>query len=197
MTSPARASEVLLHAAGSLRAALTDVADAYETASRNTVRGTYGASGTLRDRIAAGEPSQVFASANMGHPQSLAEAGKSSPVVLFARNRLCALVRPELAATPSTLLEQMLSPNVKVGTSTPKADPSGDYAFEVFAKVDDAQAVHLLGLVLADLNAVVNGDHVGALRQLVGAHRFEEGEAHAFLRRGGSGVDVQNGQVGA
>jgi molybdate transport system substrate-binding protein len=28
----------------------------------------------------------------------------------------------------------MLSANVKVGTSTPKADPSGDYAFEVFAK---------------------------------------------------------------
>jgi molybdate transport system substrate-binding protein len=136
MIAPAQAAEVLLHAAGSLRAALTEVAEAYEKASGNTVRGTYGASGTLRDRIAAGEPAQVFASANMAHPQSLAAAGKSSAVVLFARNRLCALVRPNLAVTPATLLEQMLNPSVKVGTSTPKADPSGDYAFEVFAKAE-------------------------------------------------------------
>ena len=33
-------------------------------------------------------------SANMEHPQALAEANKSGPVVLFARNKLCALVRP-------------------------------------------------------------------------------------------------------
>ena len=140
MIAPAHASEVLLHAAGSLRAALTDVAAAYEKASGNKVTGTYGASGTLRDRIAAGEPAQVFASANMAHPESLAAAGKASSVVLFARNRLCALVRPGLAVTPATLLEQMLRPHVKVGTSTPKADPSGDYAFEVFGKAEALQA---------------------------------------------------------
>jgi molybdate transport system substrate-binding protein len=28
----------------------------------------------------------------------------------------------------------MLDRGVKLGTSTPKADPSGDYAFEVFRK---------------------------------------------------------------
>ena len=104
------------------------------------MRGKYGPSGTLRDRIAGGEKAEVFASANMAHPQSLAKAGKSGHVVMFARNRLCALVRPGLAVTPATLLEQMLSPNVKVGTSTPKADPSGDYAFEVFAKADALKA---------------------------------------------------------
>jgi ABC-type molybdate transport system substrate-binding protein len=30
----------------------------------------------------------------------------------------------------------MLDPAVKLGTSTPKADPSGDYAFELFEKAD-------------------------------------------------------------
>ncbi|MEJ0074685.1 MAG: molybdate ABC transporter substrate-binding protein [Alphaproteobacteria bacterium] len=136
MSSPARATDVLLHAAGSLRDALTDVAAAYEKASGNTVRGTYGASGTLRDRIAAGERAEVFASANMAHPQSLAAAGMSGPVVMFARNRLCALLRPGLGVTPETLLEHLLSSGVKLATSTPKADPSGDYAFEVFAKAE-------------------------------------------------------------
>jgi ABC-type molybdate transport system substrate-binding protein len=30
----------------------------------------------------------------------------------------------------------LLDPNTKLGTSTPKADPSGDYAWEVFRKAD-------------------------------------------------------------
>ena len=72
----------------------------------------------------------------MEHPQALAAAGKSGPVVLFARNRLCALVRPGLAVAPATLLERMLAADVKLGTSTPRADPSGDYAWEVFRKAD-------------------------------------------------------------
>jgi ABC-type molybdate transport system substrate-binding protein len=137
MTPPADANElVLLHAAGSLRGALTEVADAFTADSGSKVEAKYGASGTLRDEIAGGARAQVFASANMAHPQSLADAGKSSPVVMFARNRLCALVRPGLAVTPDSLLETMLRDGVKIGTSTPKADPSGDYAFEVFAKAE-------------------------------------------------------------
>ena len=136
MTSSAHADEpVLLHAAGSLRGALTEVATAFGGETGIKVDAKYGPSGTLRDEIAAGSRAQVFASANMEHPQSLA-AGKSSPVVLFARNRLCALVKPGLSVTAETLLAAMLREEVKVGTSTPKADPSGDYAFEVFAKAD-------------------------------------------------------------
>jgi molybdate transport system substrate-binding protein len=126
MASPADATEVLLHAAGSLRDALTDVAKAFETSGGETVRQQYGASGTLRDAIASGERAEVFASANMAHPQSLAQAGKAGPVVLFARNRLCALVKPGLAVTPDNLLVRMLSADTRLGTSTPKADPSGD-----------------------------------------------------------------------
>jgi ABC-type molybdate transport system substrate-binding protein len=54
----------------------------------------------------------------------------------FARNKLCALVKPGLAVDSTTLLERILDKNVKVGTSTPTADPSGDYAFEVFRKAE-------------------------------------------------------------
>jgi len=137
MTNSAVASEpVLLHAAGSLRSALTEVASAFEAASGQKVDAKYGPSGTLKDEIAGGMRAEVFASANMEHPQALAAAGKSGPVVLFARNRLCALVRPGLAVEPATLLDRMLDPNVKLGTSTPRADPSGDYAWEMFRKAD-------------------------------------------------------------
>ena len=109
-------------------------------ASGIKVRTKYGPSGTLRDEIAGGAKAEVFASANMAHPESLAKARKSAPVMLFARNRLCALVRPGLAVTSENLLDSMLRDDVKVGTSTPKADPSGDYAFEVFARAEALKA---------------------------------------------------------
>src|ERR1700730_12105527 len=91
-------------------------------------------------RSPAGAKAEVFASANMEHPQALAQAGRAGPVVLFARNRLCALARPGLAVEPTTLLDLMLDPQVKLGTSTPKADPSGDYAWDVFRKADALRA---------------------------------------------------------
>jgi ABC-type molybdate transport system substrate-binding protein len=137
LTTPAVASDaVLLHAAGSLRGALTEVAQGFEKSSGLKVQAKFGASGLLKDEIAAGARAEVFASANMEHPQALAKANKSGPVVLFARNKLCALARPGLAVTGDMLLERMLDPKVRLGTSTPKADPSGDYAFEVFRKAE-------------------------------------------------------------
>jgi molybdate transport system substrate-binding protein len=135
--APAMADEtVLLHAAGSLRAALTEVAGNFETAGLGKVQARFGPSGVLKDEIAGGAKAEVFASANMEHPQALASAKRSGPVVLFARNRLCALARPGLDVTPDSLLDRMLDSQVKLGTSTPKADPSGDYAWEVIRKAE-------------------------------------------------------------
>jgi ABC-type molybdate transport system substrate-binding protein len=137
MTVPALAEEtVLLHAAGSLRGALTEVAKDFEAAGLGKVQAKFGASGLLKNEIAAGAAAEVFASANMEHPQALAAEKRSGPVVLFARNRLCALARPGLDVTSSSLLGRMLDPQVKLGTSTPKADPSGDYAWEVFRRAE-------------------------------------------------------------
>jgi molybdenum ABC transporter molybdate-binding protein len=156
MGSAANAQEpVRLYAAGSLTVALTDVNDAFARDSGLKVTGTFGASGLLRERIEKGETAEVFASANMDHPAALAQNGKAAPVVLFARNRLCAISKPELGVTAANVLEKMLDPAVKLGTSTPKADPSGDYAWAVFEKAEklragsfkalDAKALQLVG----------------------------------------------------
>jgi molybdenum ABC transporter molybdate-binding protein len=137
ITMQAKATDpVQLYAAGSLRSALTEIATAFEATTDIKVQAKFGPSGTLKDEIAAGARAEVFASANMEHPQALASARKSGPVVLFARNKLCALARPGVAAETATLLDRMLDPNVKLGTSTPRADPSGDYAWDVFRKAD-------------------------------------------------------------
>ena len=131
------AGELAVFAAGSLRAPLTEIAQAFEAAhAGQRVALTFGASGLLKDRIAGGEHADVFASANMEHPQALAGAGKAAPVKRFARNALCALAAPGVAVTPDTLVERMLDPAVKLGTSTPKADPSGDYAWMMFERVE-------------------------------------------------------------
>jgi ABC-type molybdate transport system substrate-binding protein len=63
-----------LHAAGSLRGALTEVAKAFEASSGLKIEAKYGPSGLLRDEIAGGAKAEVFASANMEHPQALAKA---------------------------------------------------------------------------------------------------------------------------
>ena len=103
---------VLLHAAGSLRGALTDIAGRFESAGGIKVQAKFGASGLLKDEIAGGARAEVFASANMEHPQALASSNRSGPVILFARNRLCALVRPGLAVEPASLLDRMLAGQV-------------------------------------------------------------------------------------
>src|SRR5262245_6689473 len=79
---------VLLHAAGSLRAALTEISQAFEASSGVKVDAKYGPSGLLRDEIIGGAKAEVFASANMNHPEALMKAEKSGAVSRFTRNRL-------------------------------------------------------------------------------------------------------------
>ena len=132
----ALADTVQLYAAGSLRGALTDVAKAFEARTGDKVEAKFGASGLLKNEIAGGANAQVFASANMEHPQALHDADKAGPVVRFARNKMCALANPLLKVDGTNLLPRMLDPLVKLGISTPKADPSGDYALEIFRKAE-------------------------------------------------------------
>jgi molybdenum ABC transporter molybdate-binding protein len=136
MTHAATAQPLELYSAGSLKGPWLEVIQAFDAATGIKVRPRFGPSGVLKDAIVKGAKADVFSSANMEHPQALAAAGLSGPVVLFARNRLCAIARPGLDVDQSTLLDRMLDPAVKLATSTPKADPSGDYAWAVFHKAE-------------------------------------------------------------
>jgi molybdate transport system substrate-binding protein len=70
MSGMACADMVQLNAAGSKRAALNDVGNAFHTRCGIAVQAKYGPSGILKDEIAGGARADVFASANMIHPQS-------------------------------------------------------------------------------------------------------------------------------
>jgi hypothetical protein len=54
-------------------------------------------------------------------------AGRATAVAMFTRNTLCAVALPGVELTTANLLDRLLDPAVKLGTSTPKADPAGDY----------------------------------------------------------------------
>lgn len=128
-----------VYAAGSLRAALTQAAGAFKAQGGGEVAFEFGPSGLLRERLAKGERADVFASANMEHPRAIAEAGLAEPVTLFARNKLCALAPEKAGLATTTVLDRLLDPAVRVATSTPKADPAGDYAWQVFERAEKAK----------------------------------------------------------
>jgi ABC-type molybdate transport system substrate-binding protein len=129
-------SELTLYAAGSLRGALTEVADAFTRQYAMPVRTVFGPSGLLRERLEAGEHADVFASADLGHPTRLMAAGRSGPVVLFARTRVCALVAPGISVTSRTLLDCLLDPERTLATATPITDPLGDYTWAIFQRAE-------------------------------------------------------------
>ena len=130
---------VQVYAAGSLRDALIEIARDHEARTGQKVVLTFAASGLLRERIEQGAPAQVFASADTKHPQRLANQGQWQAPVVFTRNTLCALAQGAVAVTPETLLSTMLQPQVRLGISTPKADPAGDYAWALFQKAEALQ----------------------------------------------------------
>ena len=79
-----------------------------------------------------GGKADLFASTDMGHPLKLAADGLAMRVDVFTRNGLCAFPRPKVGLTLANFLDRLLYPAVRLGTSTPKADPAGDYTGSCF-----------------------------------------------------------------
>ena len=123
---------VTIWAAGSLRQALSEIAELFQEEYGVEVRAEFGPSGVLRQRIEAGGRPDVFASADPGHPLALRQSGLAGPVVVFAHNEMCAFGPAHPDFNTHGLIDYLLKPEVRLGTSTPGDDPAGDYAWEVF-----------------------------------------------------------------
>jgi ABC-type molybdate transport system substrate-binding protein len=134
------APAVSVYAAGSLRAALTEAARVFERQSGTRVAFNFGPSGLLKDKLLAGERADLFASANMEHPQALAAAGRSGAAQPFARNTLCLLGAPGFSLHGQDVAQRLLDPALRVGMSTPGADPAGDYALRFFERIESSGA---------------------------------------------------------
>jgi ABC-type molybdate transport system substrate-binding protein len=131
----AKADPVRIYAAGSLGAVLPELIAASGLPEGAVAPPVFGPAGVLRQRLLAGEQADLFASADLAQPQAVA-AGKPALVVPFARNRMCVVAPAKLGLTRANLLDRMLSSKLRLATSTPGADPGGDYARAVFRRAE-------------------------------------------------------------
>lgn len=135
--APARADERLhLFAAGSLTDAMAELLAKSGIPANRVAAPIFGPSGTLRERIEQNAPADILASADMQQPRRLARERGNRPVLMFTRNRMCLLARQTLGLTAANMLDRMLDPHLRLVTSTPHADPGGDYAWAVFARAE-------------------------------------------------------------
>jgi molybdate transport system substrate-binding protein len=176
------ATPLSVYSAGSLREALTAIAADYEARSGQKIALTFGASGLLRQRIEQGEGAQVFASADTDHPQRLAKRGGWLTPQVFTRNSLCALTAANVSVSPDTLLATLLRTDVRVGTSAPKADPAGDYAWALFRR---AEAVRAGSYAVLDAKALQLTGGADSPKPPAGRGTYawvmEQGQADVFL----------------
>jgi molybdate transport system substrate-binding protein len=130
------ASSLLVYVAGSGAGAVNAAAESYTTSTGQAVDIVKGPAGLLRRRIEQGADADIYISADMANPQALAAQGKASPPVVVAHNTLCLIARRDVGLSADNVLDKLLDPSVKIGTSTPGNDPGGDYAWAVFSKAD-------------------------------------------------------------
>ncbi|SMG45267.1 molybdate ABC transporter substrate-binding protein [Cedecea sp. NFIX57] len=149
-------------AAGSLRRVWQPLMATFEQETGLLTETQFGPAGLLRARIEAGENCSLFASANMAHPHTLLEQGKARAVQRFAGNALCLTAAAYCVEEQSTWLTLLSNPALRIGTSTPGSDPSGDYTWQFFARFEAEFGIALQPRALAlvggpDTQAVPDG----------------------------------------
>ncbi len=132
------ADPIRIYAAGSLSGVLPKLIAAAGLPAGSVAAPVFGPAGLLRHRLQHGEHADLFASADLAQAEAVAQGGDAI-VVPFVRNRMCIAAPERLGLTADTLLDRLLSPELRLATSTPGADPGGDYALAVFAR---AEALH-------------------------------------------------------
>jgi molybdate transport system substrate-binding protein len=137
-SGPAPVQTVTIYAAGSLKTFVASLAAAQEPALAGLdLKATFASAGVLRAKIEAGAKADLFLSADMSSPRRLAREGRAVlPATAFARNRMCLYASRRIGVTANNLVARLLVSNLRIKTSAPVADPSGDYAVAIFDRLD-------------------------------------------------------------
>ena len=122
-----------IFSAGSFRAALSDLAAAWQG---ETITSRCGPAGLLREAIENGEACDLYLSANAENVARLACRLPLRGQATIARNRLILTCRDDARTHNRDALQLLLDDMLRLATSTPQADPGGDYAWQVFDRID-------------------------------------------------------------
>jgi len=127
---------IRIFAAGSLRGALARMVETLFRRLETDISLELGPSGVLRQRIEKGEHADLFISADLTHPRALLRRGLTERIIALAHNEVCLFGYFTPVSSLEEIIHTLLDPGLRLGTSTPKDDPGGDYAFAVFRLVD-------------------------------------------------------------
>ncbi|MGH1395349.1 MAG: molybdate ABC transporter substrate-binding protein [Trichormus sp.] len=146
---------VRLYAAVSLKPVISEIAQAFTRKYKIPIKLEFDYADLLRERILGGEKADIFVADDLHNPNVLMQASKSSPVINFVNNRICAIAKPGISVTSDTLLDVMLDPEIRLGISAPKPNLFEDYAQAVFHQAEklrpgsianlNTKALHLVG----------------------------------------------------
>ncbi len=139
----ASAEEVTVAAASDLQFALREIAHNYEKKTGNTVKLTFGSSGSLAAQIQNGAPFDVFFSADASYPETLVKNGSADgkTLVRYARGMLVLWVekgQPMGGVVGGILmadLNSLTAPGIKkIAIANPQHAPYGRAAVEALKK---------------------------------------------------------------
>jgi len=164
VTAPLR-----IFAAGSLRPAF----DRLSAASPGALRITYANARDLAQRILAGEPADVFASASEQHPRMLHQAGVVQRPRPFANNRLVVAVA---RASPAGDADVLAQPGTRLVIEV-AGIPLGDYTRELLTRMERVAGPGFAERVLA--NVVIEEQLVDAVAARILAGGADAGVLYA------------------
>jgi molybdate transport system substrate-binding protein len=133
VTTTARAAEVRVFAAASLREAVTEIAAMYERRGGERVTFSFGASSMLARQIQEGAPADLFLSADEAKVNDLARRGLVVSRASVLSNTLVIVVPKRGRKTISTA--QQLAAVESIALAEPSSVPAGIYARQYLQKL--------------------------------------------------------------
>ena len=130
---PARAEEISIFAAASMKDAINELADAFAAKHPDVVfQKNYGASGALAKQIENGAPADIFISANTEWVDYLKEKKliDGAGIAVLAYNELVFVGKPAVKATGMADLLNL----ERIAIGSPMSVPAGQYAMEALKK---------------------------------------------------------------
>nr|WP_230981765.1 molybdate ABC transporter substrate-binding protein [Ruegeria pomeroyi] len=136
LAGPARAEQITVFAAASLKTALDDIAAGFEATTGNSVALSFAGSSVLARQIGLGAPAQIFISANPEWMDWLAEQGRIDPTSRrdLVSNRLV-LIAPAGHAPSHPLADLAAGPG-RIAMALVEAVPAGIYGKAALTHLD-------------------------------------------------------------
>jgi len=166
--TPAPLKVLHVAAAADLQPVMPALAEAYQRSTGVKIVSSFGSSATLTQQITNGDPQDAFLSADMAHPQMLADAKLTDGApVSYATGTLVLWARNDSPAQPLSLASLTSTRVTRIAVANDAHAPYG-----LAAK----QALHSLGLSEQVKAKLVIGENIAQTAQLA-----ESGNAQAAL----------------